>query len=563
MAHALCKAGSGRPSGVCLNLAEASMTTGTVTKVLGSSIGKLGKTLLLFGGVALLACNGGGSEDDDPTRNIGRYTEQMLHEGGRGVGFATAEEGTLARALGGTSSSVDSVTPAATSMGASIMPLPAPMGQTGMSAATFRAMTGSSLTRKLTAAATAMPSMMTAEEQFDEIGAELRRLFDERLFVEANYEGRLPGGGATYLLRPDPTCRPLPGDDDPPGTVPEIDADCADDLGRLEVRLAARHDGDGARVTVQVGPDRLELIVFVVHSDLLALELDLPKAKAATDYIRVQLGDGAPTGSFERLAGKLGASLKKVGDGKVTVAVSILQALDIAESTESVELRSAAADPLLAITGDGVTKHAVLTLGLGATEVVGTWNPQSLNNVVNRDLVVSLGGLYGTFDLDENAKRIGLTDVGIGQTRVVVRGMTVFDLNLNASAMRRFSGSITVNSDDTPHIEVVPRFDLGLALDYASIAGDFSTPPDPAVLHDTYGVLLEAPGQPAAIFDGVASTATFPGGLKVVAGTLTFSAASVPAETVAVPAGRCLISRSPVPAGANPFLGSLQVVDCP
>jgi hypothetical protein len=518
-------------------------------------------SVLAVGAVAASA--GLGACTDDPideakvTQRLGVQVEQMVRTSGRGVGFTVAEDGTVTRALNGTSNSVDGVV---SPMG-TVMP-PPPMGTTGMPAPMMRALVGRSLMQQLTPAPP-MPTMKTAEEQFDEIGAELRQLFDERLFVPSNLESK-DGGVAYYRLQPEPTCRPLPADTDPPGTVPPVDMDCAKQLTDVEVRLALREDGDGGRITVLIGPNRLELVAFVVHSDLLALEVDLAKAKAASDHIQQRLGQDAPTENFKRLAGKVRLSLKKVGDQKVTGAIAIVEALDIAsadDSTDPGEVRVGVSNPLLAVTGDGVTKTATVEVQLGRVDVRTKWDPMGVG-AINRDAAILVDGAYGKFTVDENAKRIDITDAGFGNVKMSVRDMALVDVNLNSGSQRRFSGSITVNADDTPHIEIRPEFDLTLAFDYASVAGELSTPPDPATLLDTYGVLLAAPGG-TAVMDGVNSTPTFNGGVKMVTGSLTFSAAGPPPQMVTVPEGRCLTTLSPVPADAHPFLGSLQVVDCP
>jgi len=327
------------------------------------------------------------------------------------------------------------------------------------------------------------------------------------------------------------------------------------------VRIAVTNDGDGSRFTILIGPSRLQLFAFIVHSDSLAIEIDLPMAKAASDYINTTLQTDAPTGTYDRLQGKLRLSLQLAGDQKVTAALAVVEAIDVAQ-TNGAEVTTAAADPLYAITGDGVSETAELQAGVGATEIDGRWDPQGLG-MANRDLKITLGGYYGKYTLDEKAKQIVLGDVGIGETRVMVRGTTIFDMNLNADSMRRFSGTLTADSTaGTVHIDLTPKLDLSLAFDYMSIASDYASPPAAATLHDTYGFVLANGGSAVAI-DTVKAVGTFSGGIKVDTGTLTISAASAPAETVVVPAGKCLTSTSVAPANSNPLLGALQVTDCP
>ena len=496
-------------------------------------------------GLFAAACQGGGSTIDPKgaTVRAAGYTEEAMHQTGLALGFTASDSGTVKKVMGASGSSASAVV--------------APMLGAGMTPAMARALVGPQVTAMLTD--TAMPTMMTAEEQFDQIGKQLRQLMEDRLFVDANLESQT-GDTAVYLLHPDPTCRPLPADTDPAGTVPPISMSCADDLNKVPFRISVTNDGDGVKMTVLVGPAKQELVTVIVHSDELALQVDLPQAKAASDYINQQLGNGSPGGQYDRLAGKMEWSLTKLGDQKVKAAFSILEALDIA-STGSSAVTVAASSPVFAVSGDGITKSATLQLGLGATVVDGTWDPQGLG-VANRDLHVSLGGIYGSFQLDDNAHQILVTDAGIGETKVMVRTSTIFDLNLNADSMRRFSGRVVANPDDTVQIEVTPKFDASLAFDYNSVASELSSPPSATIAHDTYSVALLNGGQPA-IIQTVKSTDTFGGGIRVVAGTLTLGAASAPTGTVTVNAGQCLSSVTPAPTGTNPFLGQLISGACP
>jgi len=507
-------------------------------------------------GLALaLGCLGGchGDEPAAPidgkqsTTTAAQDAEHAISQAGHALAFTMDSNGTLSKTADATGSSTSTV------VSPDMMPV------SSMPPSILKAMVGPALTAQVTGMT--MPSMMTAEEKFDQIASQLRRLMEERLFVDSNLETN-QNGAATYLLKPDPTCRPLPGDDAAPGTVPDVDEKCQTDLTKVEVRVTVTKDGDGARLRVVVGPQRLELAVFFIHSDLLAVEVNLPQTKAAVDYVNTTLGkNDSPSQSYDELTGKVRSSIQILGADKAAFGFSILEPLAVAQSGGA-RFTTAAADPLYRITGDGTTRTAELQVNLGPTESDGTWDPKG-TGVANRDLRVIIGGLYGTYALDEAAKTVTLKDVGIGETKLVVRGSTIFDLNLNASSMRRFSGLVRVNPDDSAHIEIAPKFDLTLGFDYNAIASDLSSPPSAKVAHDTYGVALTGAGGTLAV-DTIRSTSAFNGGLKVVAGLLTISAASAPAETVTVPAGKCLTSvTGGAPTGTNAVLGALQAVDCP
>ena len=114
------------------------------------------------------------------------------------------------------------------------------------------------------------------------------------MLADANLESKTDDE-AIYLLRPDPTCRRIPSADDPPGTVPELNTAASTTSRGCEVRVSLRADGDGVRLG---DPDRpgsaLELSAFVIHSDLLALEMDLPRAYQATQVIDADAGQRQP-----------------------------------------------------------------------------------------------------------------------------------------------------------------------------------------------------------------------------------------------------------------------------
>jgi len=492
-------------------------------------------------------------DEKQATETAAVNAETAIQQAGKALSFIVDDNGTVKTVSGAGTSTGTVMSQTAGAMASR----GAVAASTAMPRSMLRALVGPTVSAQLTG--TAMPSVMTTDEKFDQAASELRKLMEQRLFVDTNLESN-DGTTATYLLKPDPTCRPLPADDAPVGTVPDIDAHCQDELTKVAVRIVVMHDGDGAKFTVQIGPARLQLVAFIVHSDFLAADVDLAMAKAASDYIDAQLGTDAPSSSFERLTGTLRFSLKLLGEQKVMAAFSILQPVDVAE-TNGAEVLTAAADPAYALTGDGISRTAVLQVGLGATETDAAWYPKN-STAFNRDEKITIGGLYGTYTLDENAKKITLTDVGMGGEKISVRGMTISDFNLNADSMRRFSGVVTVNGDDTVHVELNPAFKADLAYDYQSIASDLASPPSAAKLHDTYAIVL-VNGASSVAFDTVKASGTFTGGVKVVAGSLTVSAASAPDATVTVPAGKCLSSPAPAPAGTNPLLGALSVSDCP
>jgi hypothetical protein len=325
-----------------------------------------------------------------------------------------------------------------------------------------------------------------------------------------------------------------------------------------------RADGDGARLAILVGPDRVSLSVFVIHSDLIALEMDLPSAYQATQVIEQTLGTDSPSDAhFDALTGKIRVALHKDGARKVTFSASVLDAIHVATLDSAgglgPDVKLAASDPTIAVTADGMLQALTVKVDMGALDVLGDWDPMSVASP-NRDLRVQVGGLHGQATFTEASDEFVATGVGVGATTVDAHGLRIFDLGLNPNDARRFDARVFVNAGGQPEVQVTPRFDLDLGFHLGRVASEYTTPPASHLLEETYGVLLDNGGAPASVAAAPAS-ATFGGGIKVTAGTLTISSTGAP-QPIVVPAGKCLTGVATVPAGAHPVLGAFSVVDC-
>ena len=369
---------------------------------------------------------------------------------------------------------------------------------------------------------------------------------------------------AIYRLRPDPTCRRIPSADDPPGTIPELNTSC---VGRPRAAGGARVAARGRRRRAAGDPDRpgrVPLSVFVIHSDLLALEMDLPNAYQATQVIEQTLGTDSPSEAhFDALTGKIRVAVHKDGDKKVTFSGSVLEAIHIGTLDSAgglgPDVKLAASDPTIAVTADGKLQALTVKVDMGALDVLGDWDPMSVASP-NRDLRVQVGGLHGQATFTEASDEIVATGVGVGATSVSVRGARIFDLGLNPNdaqplrcarvrQRRRADGGAADAA-----LRSRPRLPPG------AVAAEYTTPPASYYLDETYGVLLDNGGAAASVAAAPA-TSTFGGGIKVTAGTLTISSTGAP-QPVVVPAGKCLTGGATVPAGAHPVLGAFSVVDC-
>ncbi|HMF39703.1 MAG TPA: hypothetical protein VKQ32_03355 [Polyangia bacterium] len=475
---------------------------------------------------------------------VAAHAREVVHQSGGGVGFTQDSNSGLSKITTGASNATSGV------MGAMPSPVPPAMAS---------AMNDS----PLAAAMAGMDSMLTTEEQFDETADRLKTWLRERVLADANLESKTDDE-AIYLLHPDPTCRRLLTADDPPGTVPDLNATCVDQLTRLQVRVSLRADGDGGRLGILIGPDRIELSVFIIHSDLIALEMDLPNAYQATQVIDQTLGSSSPSPArFDALAGKIRLAIHKDGEKKVTFSGSVLDAIHIGtiDSAGGVgpDVKLGASDPTIAVTADGTVQALTVKVDMGALDVLGDWDPMGVASP-NRDLHVQVGGVYGQATFTEASDDIVATNVGIGATTIDAHGARIFDLGLNPNDMRRFDARVFLNAAGQPEVQLTPRFDLDLGFHLGVVASEYTTPPPSYVLDETYRVLLDNGGATTSVA-AVPASSTFGGGVKVTAGTLTISSTAA-AQPVVVPTGKCLTGGATVPAGAHPVLGAFSVVDC-
>jgi hypothetical protein len=475
------------------------------------------------------------------------HVQELVHQAGAGIGFAGDSGSTAQKILGG------SGMPSMPVMPTSLMP--------SMMTGAMAAMTG------------AAPAGATNEQQADDLAARLKAYITDRLLTDANLEST-SADNAVYLLHGDPTCRPLPADGDPPGTLPPVDATCQQRLDALQVRLVVAPDGDGVKVSLVLGPDGIKPSTLTIHSDLLQADGDLAQGKRAIDYVNATLGQGSPMASSTlsstsaTLSGRVRYALHKDGDRKVTLAFSLLDDLDVAEADAAghtgLTLHTAARDPLLSLSGDGAERTLAIAVNIGATDIRGPWDPNG-GAGTNTDLHLSLGGLTAATTLADGQNGSGDgsidADFGIGDTFVDVRGMRIFDLGLNPDAMRMLHVHATTNAAGLPRLEITPKFDLTLGYHLGAVAADYVTPPSSYLLDDSYRFLLSNGGA-AAVIEAVQATASgFAGGLKLTAGSLVVSHDKA-AGPVTVPQGKCLTTTQAAP-GADPVLGQLVVTDCP
>lgn len=502
----------------------------------------------------LFAATAGCGSDAPPPRKIDQaqsaqqsatYTGDLLRQLGQAIRFESGDDGLIARLLGRF----------AGGQPRRISPVPAPLP--------LPLLDQLSHTPALKSFRPSIFSLVvTQEESFDDTAADLEALLRDRLFVAGNVEADT-GTEVTYLLKGDPTCRPLPSRI-LEGAADQVDAGCAEDLAKLQVRIVVRADGDGYRFQIQLGPDRRELSVFVIHSDLLGWEADLLQARQAGDFARQALMQPEEAMPFSKLQGRVKFAVQKLGEDAVRFTFGVLAALDIqGKADEPLAINLGKADPAVALTADGKAEQMTLDLAWPTTDVRAPWDPRDMgaNATKNTDLHVSIGGLTGKTALSGAAEQITFTGAGFGPSFVAVRNSRIVELNLNPNHGRKLDLTVKVLPGDEARFEVSPRLDLSVAWKFNAIAADLDEVPD-YLADETWALRLEG-ATPVVVETIPRTTAGFAGGFKLTGGTLSLSSTAAPAATVNVPMGKCLSENPMPPTDGHPLLGSLAAVDCP
>src|SRR6185436_18735247 len=89
-----------------------------------------------------------------------------------------------------------------------------------------------------------------------------------------------------------------------------------------------------------------------------------------------------------------------------------------------------AADPVIAVTGDGETQTVGVKLAVPQTDLRAPWDPKD-TGAQNTDLHISVGGLFGESTVSEMADEVAFVGLGLGRSFVEVRDIKIFELGFN------------------------------------------------------------------------------------------------------------------------------------
>lgn len=405
-------------------------------------------------------------------------------------------------------------------------------------------------------------STVTLDQRINDVSINLERWVKERLLAEANLVTKTDTE-ATYLLKGDPTCRPLVA---PGAPTPEVDADCKAELEKIQVTVFMKAILDGVSLNFAVGPDKLEMSHIIVRLDGLEWRADWSKASVAADFINATLGKpGEPNSEkYRKLAGKTTLNIRKEAQRGVSITGTITEALeaikinkdkkDVAQFTLASSMT-----PILSITGDGGAQSMSLELVFGAGEFKGPWDPNR-TGAVNTDHRSYFTGFTARGRLTEKTKTVELSELNITDYVEEVRGLKTLTTVINPGAMGKVNILAQVESGGLARFEISPKLEIVADFKMGQLANDF-TGQKPYLPDEVFNMVIGGTGAGPVHARLLKQGSQF-AGVEVGAGNLSITSNKSNAS-VAVPSGKCLTRAKAPAANAHPLLRNLAVVDCP
>lgn len=387
-------------------------------------------------------------------------------------------------------------------------------------------------------------------------GAEVADLLTEQIFNEANYEG-----GGNYRLSTDLLCpEEFIYDPDQPDLpeVPTVDQECLDMVAALEPRVHVQEAGDGLDFTLMIGADRAEPISLELRSDRITLATDLADVKQAANSIATASGEAVELPAI--MEGVVAATLRSNGPQDISVEFAVREALNISGSfpdTGDVAFSTAAADPIFSVRLNGADEEVTASMDVGRTQLSLPWaSVDELSNATGTFALDWQGHSITAF-LSEAQEGISLSNLGLGDGTSTIKldEFTLFSLDLNADAGRRFAMDILAAADSLPTFTFDPKMSLAMHFDFSPLA-DAGDEVASYMLGETYTIDIDGDTPTLQPFQGAID-----GGIKVVSGQMRI-ASSADNGNVTVDAGSCLLASEVLPE-EHEILGAFASGTCP
>jgi hypothetical protein len=398
---------------------------------------------------------------------------------------------------------------------------------------------------------------------------ELVRRLREEIFVEANLESET-STSATYRLGPEVLCSADDSDAPPSGSgapafEPELDADCVDQVDRLEPRLVLTSPREGdIDVTLLLGSERHAPLTLSLYRQSLGLRVDLAEGLA----VARELGDDLE--AIHELSGLLELRLVENAARDYSLELNVLEAVSAEVESDGDVLTTSlgASSPAWNVRVDGNANALSAGFDLAAFRLTGPLRAfaDAFAGSEDRDVAepstgaaylppeqtpeepappmertytgvldLFLAGLSGTLHYTADSDVLAFEDLGFGDSTSTLEhdGNRLLALDLNAAAGRRVNLTFTP-SDEGTQIDITPSFDLRLALAFHFIADQFDGIAD-YLLDDTLHAWFEGDSPSLEAKDEQ---------LRVLSGTLHIESQAQPSANLSVAAGMCLQGSS-------------------
>lgn len=402
----------------------------------------------------------------------------------------------------------------------------------------------------------------SSEADLEETRQELReaaedwvRELRERILIEENLESET-STEAIYLLGPSALCDEVPSVD--PAAPAELDADCVEQVNRLQprLRLTSPNEGD-IDVTLLLGEARRAPLTVQLYHSSLGISADLGQIFAVSRDL------GEDLEGVESLEGVVQLQLVENQPRDYSLELNVLQALNVEINSDGDTLSASlgASSPAWHVRVDGNARSLSSGIDLALFKLVGPLRlfagafggedsatggsssgdafaplpeplPEQPEPVYTGMVELFLAGLSGTLTYTADSDVLELEDLGYGDSTSTLKhdGNTLFSLDFNQLEGRRVNLVIEPAGEGAT-ISVTPTFDLKMAFAFHYVADQLD---DLAsyLLDDTLRVWFEGDAPVVEVTDGQ---------MRVVSGALNLESSGTPSANLSVAAGMCLL----------------------
>jgi hypothetical protein len=409
--------------------------------------------------------------------------------------------------------------------------------------------------------------LQDARAELDEAISDLVQSLRDEIFTAENLEDE-DDDSVTFLLGPATLCEastPTSSDPSAPPPKPEYDQECVDSALRLLPRLRLTSPGeDDVDVELLLTAEKRNVVTLELHHDRLAVVADLGEIKATLDAA------GETTNELVSFDGRVSLALEKNAELDYSLTANVIEDVVVVYDVEGqrVTYSVGASVPTMELRLDGNAHQISGGVDYGRIAISGPldafsdfWDEEEyddLGNLLPRktytgDVELVVSGIEGRATYDGDDDRLSFTGFGLGDASSTLKwnGITLAQVDLNASLGRHFDVSLQTPQTGGPVLTLSPTLDLSILLNFTPVADQIENIAS-YLLGDTLRFWFEGES-PSVQLDSEQ--------VRVVSGTFNASSSSAPGAAVSVAAGMCIVETDP-PTSSHEILGSLSAGTC-